>query len=875
MAQEIAELGVKIDPTGSVQGAAVVDKSMARVRNAAKQTRDEMGRFDKATTGVGFSLRSLTGPLGAIFGGLTIAATVRDAVRTFGEFTQELATLKAVSSATAEQLSVLEDVARETGLTTQFSASQAASGLVELAKAGLTTEQQIASLPATLQLAAIAGSDLADSSAIVVRSLAQFQLAADQSGRVADVLAAAANASTTDVRDLALALSFVGSTANSVGLDIEQTSGFLAVLANNALNGARGGTALRGVISTLVRPTKEAANELKQLGIDQSEIDVTTVGLAGALERLKNAQIDTRQATILFGRETAAGALALINNVDAARKFEDQLRKSGGTAQQFADTVTDTLQGSFRKFRGAVEEVYISLGDEGGLGSALKGTVEFATELVKAMSGATSAIGGLNEVVDVVFATFQEVIGTSVDGWENLIDVIVNDVPGAFNDLVDFIGQELIKVQEFFNSIGQSVLQVLNDLGVNTRDVIGDVLGFFKDVGNGIYAVFKTAGDIAGRVLTAIYNQINSSIDALELLLRGEVAAAKSVAENSAQLFRTAMSGAFTDVSGQFKKNFEEDVVGKALDTGEDFAHRFIEGAKAVFAGDGASIIDRIRANAATRAAERVRRENERQARRNSQAGPGVPTGGGDAPSDLPVSQDIEEAFGKTRSRLEQELRLVGLTNDARERAVALTQFQAEAEKTFGHALDENDPRLIQFTERLDQLQNLQDLRTAFDDFGDSAKSAFKEFATGSKSAEDAFRSFLSSFGDRALDRLINTGFDALLFGGLGGGAGGGGGGLFSLLAGTAGRGFADGGRPPVGRASVVGETGPELFVPDQAGTVISNRNASSAMGSPNVNIVNVLDQDQLLGALNTSRGEQAVMNIIRRNKSAIRRDVA
>ncbi len=34
---------------------------------------------------------------------------------------------------------------------------------------------------------------------------------------------------------------------------------------------------------------------------------------------------------------------------------------------------------------------------------------------------------------------------------------------------------------------------------------------------------------------------------------------------------------------------------------------------------------------------------------------------------------------------------------------------------------------------------------------------------------------------------------------------------------------FANGGRPPVGAASIVGERGPELFVPDSAGTIIPN----------------------------------------------------
>jgi hypothetical protein len=43
--------------------------------------------------------------------------------------------------------------------------------------------------------------------------------------------------------------------------------------------------------------------------------------------------------------------------------------------------------------------------------------------------------------------------------------------------------------------------------------------------------------------------------------------------------------------------------------------------------------------------------------------------------------------------------------------------------------------------------------------------------------------------------------------------------------------GFANGGRPPVGKASIVGERGAELFVPDRAGTIIPNHQLNTATG--------------------------------------------
>ena len=60
--------------------------------------------------------------------------------------------------------------------------------------------------------------------------------------------------------------------------------------------------------------------------------------------------------------------------------------------------------------------------------------------------------------------------------------------------------------------------------------------------------------------------------------------------------------------------------------------------------------------------------------------------------------------------------------------------------------------------------------------------------------------------------------------------------GVNSLLGAIGIPGFANGGRPPVGRPSIVGERGPELFVPDRAGTIIPNNQLG---GSTNV-VVNV-----------------------------------
>ena len=71
--------------------------------------------------------------------------------------------------------------------------------------------------------------------------------------------------------------------------------------------------------------------------------------------------------------------------------------------------------------------------------------------------------------------------------------------------------------------------------------------------------------------------------------------------------------------------------------------------------------------------------------------------------------------------------------------------------------------------------------------------------------------------------------------------------------------GFANGGRPPVGRASIVGERGPELFVPNSAGSIIPN----NQLGGGTTNIVNVSVDASGSAVSGNNQDAQALGNVI------------
>lgn len=79
------------------------------------------------------------------------------------------------------------------------------------------------------------------------------------------------------------------------------------------------------------------------------------------------------------------------------------------------------------------------------------------------------------------------------------------------------------------------------------------------------------------------------------------------------------------------------------------------------------------------------------------------------------------------------------------------------------------------------------------------------------------------------------------------------------------------GGPVTTGQPVMVGEKGPELFVPPSGGSIVNNRELGMARPQVNVSVINVDDPSSVPRAMSSDEGEEVVMNIISRNSDALR----
>src|SRR5699024_7592769 len=272
---------------------------------------DGLQRFGRATTDFGkaYSLR-VTAP---------ILAAGTAALKVGMDFEEGMSKVQAVSGASGEELESLKDMAKELGETTKFSATEASEGLYYMGLAGWKTQEMLDGLPGVLDLAAASGEDLGRTSDIVTDGLSAFGMKAQESGRFADVLAAASSNANTDVSGLGAAFQYVAPVAGALGFTIEDTAKAIGLMANSGIKGQKAGTALRTMMTNLAKPTKEMKTQMDKLGISLTDsegnmksFDAIMGDLRKGFSNLTEEQQASAAATI-FGKESMSGALAIIN----------------------------------------------------------------------------------------------------------------------------------------------------------------------------------------------------------------------------------------------------------------------------------------------------------------------------------------------------------------------------------------------------------------------------------------------------------------------------------------------------------------------------------------------------------------------------------
>ena len=172
--------------------------------------------------------------------GTAIAGLGAAAIKVGSEFEAGMSKVQAISNASASDMEKLSEKAKEMGAKTKFSAGESAEAFQYMAMAGWKTEDMLSGIEGVMNLAAASGEDLATTSDIVTDALTAFGLQAGDSGRFADVLAAASSNANTNVAMMGETFKYVAPVAGALGFSAEDCATAIGLMANSGIKAFSG-----------------------------------------------------------------------------------------------------------------------------------------------------------------------------------------------------------------------------------------------------------------------------------------------------------------------------------------------------------------------------------------------------------------------------------------------------------------------------------------------------------------------------------------------------------------------------------------------------------------------------------------------------------
>lgn len=534
---------------------------MAENKNIVIRLMADTASYEAAMTRAGSTARTVasgmenTGRKSALIAsgmtaaGLAVAAFGVAAVKMAADFDQQMSTVQANTGATSAQMDQLRAAAIEAGASTVYSASDSADAIDDLGKAGMSvTDILTGGLSGALNLAASDGMAVGDAAEYMANALSMFHLKGSQASQVADTLAAGAGKAVGNVSDFGEALNNCGAQANSFGMNIQETTGVLALFAQNGTIGAEAGTQLNSMLMKLAAPSAEASNTMKELGISAYDAQHHFVGMANFAGQLQKAeknltdeQRNQANATIFGSYAIKAANYLYEAGESGVNKWTKAVSESGYAAEQAA-AKNNNLKGDLENLSGSMESLMISVGEgaQGPLRKMVQGLDTMVDAFASLPSGAQQTI--------VVMASLAGVFGAVHKAAGNLngsTSTMANNI-GLAIDPIQRVKTALGSAQtafQMFKASSMSASEQMEAFGTSASKAQLKTAGF-KAVGSSVMSLlggpWGIALTVAGAALSAFVSHQQKAKEAAEQL--------QSALESGSNISET-IAGAYQDMS--------------------------------------------------------------------------------------------------------------------------------------------------------------------------------------------------------------------------------------------------------------------------------------------------------------------------------------
>ncbi|EAC4717308.1 TPA_asm: phage tail tape measure protein [Listeria monocytogenes] len=286
------------------------------------------------------------------------------------------------------------DYAQKASVKYGVASEQTMLGMKEMVKKGYDINQTMASMPAIFNAARASGDDFETVMSVTTSTLEQFGMISkdtnkqmEYTNKVADVLTYVADKTAAGFSDMGTAMNYVGPISHSLGYSLTDTAAAVGLLSNRGIEGQKAGTGLRGMLTSLLKPSKSAAEAMASVGLTIEDNNGNMKTLPTLLDDIndKTKKMTKTQKnsflTMIFGREPLSAVNTLLEaGGDSLRKYSKGADEANGYTKQVADNMRKASKFGVDQFKASLEVLEQNVGQK--LMPALTPIIEWANKMI-------------------------------------------------------------------------------------------------------------------------------------------------------------------------------------------------------------------------------------------------------------------------------------------------------------------------------------------------------------------------------------------------------------------------------------------------------------------------------------------------------------
>jgi TP901 family phage tail tape measure protein len=435
------------------------------------------------------------------------------AVKTAMDFETSFAQIEGLVGVTGDELDVLRQAAVELGPAFGKSAGEAGQALFFITSAGLRGQEAIDVLESSLKASASGLGDVATIADLATSVMNAYGSETVSASQATDILTAAVREGKLQPDELAGSMGRVLPIASAMGISFEEVGAAFASMSRTGTNASEAATQLRGIMTSLLKPSVQAEEALGEMGLSSAGLreQIQDEGLLSVLETLTEAFADNETgAEAVFGNVRAlSGVMDLMgSNVEGTRQIFANMADTTGILDSAFDSVSDTGAFKFSQTMAELKAVLLEVGQIVG---------PFAQQLVESFKGVLKTFRELSPEQQeqvVRFFAIAAAVGPVLIIMGKLITAVGSLIKGAV-----LLGKGLLFLATPMGLIVLAIAAVIaigwllwknwDMISAKASETWGGVKDAFTNAWEGMKAVAKNVANF----IIGYYNAILSGIE--------------------------------------------------------------------------------------------------------------------------------------------------------------------------------------------------------------------------------------------------------------------------------------------------------------------------------------------------------------------------